>query len=368
MLPTNYFIILTRRCNLKCKYCGEDYLFEEPPIDLDYPISALNDFLEKDNTPISIQFYGGEPLLKIPLMEKIIDSLDFVQYWTVQTNALRLSQLDSTYFDKIKTILVSIDGRADTTDFNRGTGVYSKVLKNCQEIRANGYSGELVARMAVSEVADIYEEVRHLDSLDNPSFDYIHWQLDTQWDDDIHARWKNFDNWLNFSYNPGISKLVDWWYNEMTTGRVVGIVPFLPIINDLLNNTSSSLRCGAGIDSFAINPNGSISVCPISPEFKFSIVGDIWKNTPQDIHNTMFVGDPCPDCDVYGLCGGRCLFINKTKLWGEKGFIKVCSSVKHLIRELERIVPSIKELINNQVIKKEAFNYPLYNNGCEIIP
>ncbi|MBD3191195.1 MAG: TIGR04084 family radical SAM/SPASM domain-containing protein [Candidatus Heimdallarchaeota archaeon] len=359
-------MILTRVCNLKCKYCGEDAAFEPPPIEVAYSLETLKAFLEQDEH-VTIQFYGGEPLLRIPLLEKIMDTIE-AQQWSVQTNGCFLHQLPAQYLNRLDAILVSIDGRREITDWNRGDGIYNKVLKNCRIIRERGFKGDLIARMATSEVADIYKEVTHLASLTNPTFDHIHWQLDCQWDDDPAARWQDFDGWLKDSYNPGISRLVRWWVKKMEEREFVGITPFIPVMRSILFNEPSKLRCGAGLDSFAINPSGEISVCPISPEFAFSLVGDIHSDTPASIRNSMLVSEPCPSCDIFSICGGRCLFANQTKLWGQTGFQKVCETVRHLVSELQAIKSDVLELIDRGVVSEELFNYPSYNNGCEIIP
>ncbi|MHA1305327.1 MAG: putative peptide-modifying radical SAM/SPASM domain-containing protein, partial [Candidatus Heimdallarchaeaceae archaeon] len=80
------------------------------------------------------------------------------------------------------------------------------------------------------------------------------------------------------------------------------------------------------------------------------------------------IDEPCLSCEVYNLCGGRCLFANKTKLWGEEGFAEVCKTVKHLINELKKIKKEVLELIDNGIIEKSDFDYPAYNNTTEIIP
>ncbi|MCK5046627.1 MAG: SPASM domain-containing protein, partial [Candidatus Heimdallarchaeota archaeon] len=139
-------------------------------------------------------------------------------------------------------------------------------------------------------------------------------------------------------------------------------------MKSILEDSPSPLRCGAGLDSFAINPNGSISVCPISPEFDFSIVGDIQTSTPKSIRNSMRVTDPCPSCNIFGFCGGRCLFINQTKLWGAEAFKKVCGTVEHMVSELKSIKDEVQLLIEKGIISKTEFDYPSFNNGCEIIP
>ncbi len=364
----NYFLILTRACNLKCKYCGEDAAFELPPIDVNYSIESLRNFLLQDDSETTIQFYGGEPLIRIPLLEKIMDELPGIKHWSIQTNMINLHKLKPKYLTRLSSILASIDGREEMTDANRGEGVYSKVLENCKLARRNGFTGDLIARMAISEVADIYKEVTHLANLQSPGFNHIHWQLDSQWDDDPKARWKDFDHWMNNSYNPGITQLVQWWLENMQEGKIIGLVPFIPVMKSILDDSPSPLRCGAGLDSFAINPSGSISVCPISPEFDFSIVGDIKTSTPKSIRNSMKVAEPCPSCNIFGLCGGRCLFINQTKLWGAEAFKKVCGTVEHMVSELKTIKDDVQLLIEKGIISKTEFDYPGFNNGCEIIP
>jgi len=364
----NYFIILTRACNLKCRYCGEDASFEQPPIDLAYPLEQLKAFLAKDSSEITIQFYGGEPLLKLPLLLEVMDAIPKVRHWSIQTNALLLHKIPPSYLSRLSAILASIDGRQEINDANRGKGIYKKVLANCSYAQEHGFTGDLIARMTVSEVADIYEEVVHLASLEQPRFSHIHWQIDSQWDDSPTNRWVDFNSWVDRSYNPGISRLVSWWLDSLREGRVIGLVPFLPLMHSLLFNEPAKLRCGAGLDSFAINPDGQISVCPISPEFSFSLIGHITTHTPEMIRNSLAVIEPCPTCDVYTLCGGRCLFINYTKLWGEKYYAKVCHTVKHLIASLQRIVPEVRKLLAEGVLSPSSFDYPQYNNGCEIIP
>ncbi len=46
----------------------------------------------------------------------------------------------------------------------------------------------------------------------------------------------------------------------------------------------------------------------------------------------------------------------------------VCTTVKHLISELKGIRKEVEELIEKNIIKRELFDYPEYNNTAEIIP
>jgi putative peptide-modifying radical SAM enzyme len=229
-----------------------------------------------------------------------------------------------------------------------------------------GYEGDIVARMAVSQESDIYREVTHLLDLRNPRFKNVHWQLNVVWD--AEGNWTDYDTWVTEVYNPGISKLVQRWLRCMREGIVEGIVPFKPLMYSLLTDQGSTLRCGSGLDTFAIHVDGQIGICPISPDWEFSLVGDIWKTSPTELQNIMEVESPCPTCNEFRICGGRCLFANKQRLWGEEGFDKICLTVKHLINELRMIIPEVQELLDSGVFNLSDFSYPEFNNGCEIIP
>ncbi len=331
---------------------------------MQYSLDELAAFLEKDDD-VQLMLYGGEPTLRIPLLCQLMDRFPNARFM-LQTNALFLNKIPTEYVKRFHSILISIDGREEITDGYRSKGVYQRVLENVRWLIGVGYTGDIVARMAVSEDSDIYSDVCHLINLKNPTFNNVHWQLNVVWD--AEDNWTDFDKWLEDSYNPGISRLATEWVTRMREGKIEGIVPFKPLIYTMLTGDSSELRCGAGIDTFAIHVNGDIGICPISPDWDFTIVGNIRETNPVELKEIMHVDEPCPSCDEYGICGGRCLFANKERLWGEEGFRKVCATVKYLISTLREYIPTISSLIEEGLISLEEFRYPQYNNGCEIIP
>ena len=360
-MKMNYHMVLTRRCNLNCVYChgGEE---TGPETEIQYTLNELENFLSQD-TDSQLMFYGGEPTLRSELMMEMMDRFPNARFM-LQTNGLLLNRIENQHIKRFHSILVSIDGDRQITDFYRSDGVYNRVIENVQSVINSGYEGDLVARMAVSEQSDIYRDVRYL--LNLGFFKHVHWQLNAIWA--AEGNWTDFDSWVDTSYNPGITQLVDEWIERMEEGTVEGIVPFLPIMHTILTQDEARLRCGSGLDTFAIHVDGSIGICPISPDWEFSIVGHISDTNPEQLRNIMEVEEPCPSCEIFSICGGRCLFSNKQRLWGEDGFTKVCDTVKHLVKSLQKHTHEVQDLIDSGIISLNDFTYPEFNNGCEIIP
>ena len=302
-----WHIYLTRFCQLSCTYCGADPLFETIPHNPQYDTEELISFLKKDYSPI-INFYGGEPLLKIDSMIDIMDKC-LVQIpnirFVLQTNGLFLDKIPAFYVNLFHSILVSIDGRPELTNSYRGSNVFEKLHENLRYITKDClFKGELIARMTVSRNSDILKDVTYLLNPKNKlGFTHVHWQLDALWNSES---WNDFDQWMQNIYNSGIKHLVDWWVNEIReTRKIPGIVPFLGILTTLLTNEKTNIRCGAGVSSYTISTDGSIIFCPICPEEPEAVVGTL--TTEVSKLKKIHLQEPCITCEVRDICGGRCL-------------------------------------------------------------
>ncbi|MCE7741694.1 MAG: radical SAM protein, partial [Candidatus Heimdallarchaeota archaeon] len=178
----NWFIITTNRCNLFCTYCQNEP-HPDLPIRPSWKVDQLAQFLSEDDAP-TICFYGGEPLLFLDLVQEVMDTVPAIHF-TLQTNGLLLHKLPTEYLNRFSSILISLDGDEEITDFSRGKGTYQKIVQNIEDIRSRGFQGDLIARMAVHEKSKIFDDVLYLLNTDILTFDNVHWQLDVQWDEGI---------------------------------------------------------------------------------------------------------------------------------------------------------------------------------------
>ncbi len=339
----------------------------------------------------NVLFYGGEPLLNVDMMKRLMDEIEGIENWSVTTNGTLLEFIPDEVLFRLDAILVSIDGREATTDRKRGEGTYQRAVAGARSLRQRGWSGDLIARMTVSEHSDIEKDLIHLIDLkvdeedDNspPLFNHFHWQLNALWNPEP---WQDFKGWVADVYNPGIDTLIDYFMANLRAGVVIGIAPFTGLLSHLLDFQTTcnpaGMHCRSGLDAAALFPDGRITACPTAPDL-FSL-GNITGATESMQGGFAEMEGVCAKCEVLDHCGGRCLVANRF-LREEEDFPTVCTATKHYIRALEGRIPEIMELISEGVVdfsqldapppRREdgtldlsTLRYPLYNNSIEIIP
>lgn len=365
-----FHLIVTDDCNLCCSYCRGKMFEEEDPAghspgtideticeNLAFPLTELYAFLARDQHAV-LTFIGGEPLIRSDLVMEIMDDAP-VKRFMLQTNGTLLSKLPKEYTNRFETILISIDGDKALTDGHRGEGIYDMVLSTANLIRKNGYNGELIARMTIAEDTDIFSAVTHLAH----HFTSIHWQMDADFTGDFSHR--RFAVWSE-EYNAGIRRLVSEWVSRIEkTGVVPKWYPFLSTTEDLLLGRSSKLRCGSGYANYSIMTNGWIAPCPIMVGMADYYAGHVRDADPIHLPEVP-IGEPCLSCDIYGFCGGRCLYSNIVRPWRDESRL-VCGTVRALHDALVENLPRIQKMLDDGTLSMKAFAHTRYN-GCEIIP
>ena len=139
---------LTEQCNLRCKYClygdtNKDYrFFGKKEMSYDTARKAI-DFLmshSKHDEKVYVGFYGGEPLLRFPLIKQIVRYIKdtypnrTVDY-SMTTNMTLMTEEIADFLANIEgmSVVVSMDGPEQIHNKNRvfpdGTGSFSYALK-----------------------------------------------------------------------------------------------------------------------------------------------------------------------------------------------------------------------------------------------
>ena len=124
---------LTRKCNLHCRFCGQDHA---PVKELDLPdwLGILEQL--REYAPGTILFlWGGEPLLS-PHFRAVTEAavrMDFPL--EIVTNGTRIDSHANLLREHFQRLYVSVDGPETVHDSIRGKGVFARVKANLELLR-----------------------------------------------------------------------------------------------------------------------------------------------------------------------------------------------------------------------------------------
>ena len=249
-------LILTSDCNLACDYCyqtrGAAYM------DANVAVQAIDSFLENSRPRARIDFYGGEPLMAFPLMQRVMEyssekasSMDKKVSYGFTTNGMLLGRDVFDVLSRFEGHLgVSLDGSPEIHTLGRGPHSWPNV-RLIQEFgrRNKQWSMWINAVVTPSNVGHVSQSVRFLHAL-NLGRIHLSYQYEGNWRDEHYRTLaRQFD------------ELAEWGM-DVYSRRREGLI-------DALKRTipgKQPFACTAGQDRFAVMPDGSIYGCfPLAP-------------------------------------------------------------------------------------------------------
>ena len=90
----NISLILTKQCNLRCRYCFESH--ENVWMSEETALRAIDMAMSDGSGSVGVSFFGGEPLLRKPLIHRCVEYAkgfpDVRFRWNMTTNGLLLDE------------------------------------------------------------------------------------------------------------------------------------------------------------------------------------------------------------------------------------------------------------------------------------
>lgn len=144
---------VTDACNLKCKYCAYGELYEDydkrhgkkmrfdmarSMIDYLYPLWSSK-YNTSSQQILYISFYGGEPLLNMPLIEKVVEYTKGLKIshrsvrFSMTTNAMLLDRYMDFLAEQDFSLLISLDGNRRNNSYrvdHLGQPSFDRVVRN----------------------------------------------------------------------------------------------------------------------------------------------------------------------------------------------------------------------------------------------
>jgi uncharacterized protein len=326
--------VLSEKCNLNCSYCGVDK-WSKKRIDADLYLEEFKKLREQFPTEkIKIDFFGGEPLLQMDLIEYIIDNIkdDNIKYF-MPTNALLLTDEIVNFLNE-KNIEISISFDGLWQDKNRlqlnGKGTLDRFLEKkhlfkklnnvkCHTMISRGCYNLLENHLFIKNEFGFNSEftlVRDVGLWNKSSIEKL---------------------------KMGIKELFDWYENNTNEEMPFLILFYLRHFLEYHDKGHITQFCGAGKDIFMFSDN------KVVPCTRFKDSPEMIEKIPKFINM-----EKCQSCEVKYYCRKGCLF---EQIKNQGPIEELCVAYKYIYSLVGKMSSKLKsDLHFRKIIKEELIN------------
>ena len=318
---------LTDFCNLRCKYCfiegGKVGSYTNRHMSSDIAIAALDKFAATIRSnhlpkPPSVVFYGGEPILNLPVLCFALKHIEELQNERclpervdkiLITNGTRITREIAEILKRHNvSVSVSLDGPQFLHDQNR---IYHSSRGSFQDsLRGYNILREIGLRPTVSCV------------LSESSLDYVsqimHWLLE---DLGVHALGFN-----HVSIVPNVNQYDHVYETRLAEALIQSyeIVLKYPDVyerrmsrklNSFLERNVVKADCTGCGEQITVSPDGRIGICQGYMGNRNTFIGDVFDDNFDPVSHPIWVEwshrsplnmPQCRNCPALAICGGGC--------------------------------------------------------------
>lgn len=310
----NFLIFTNMQCNLACSYCFEEGLMSQDKMSeavSEQLILFLNKKI-KEGAPekVLITFYGGEPLINRPLIERVAlelntlsETAQFNLSYKIITNGTLLTHdvVDWLKNLGVDTLKITLDGGRSTHDstrpFKNGKGSFDIIFNNL-EYAVKHLNIILNCNMTKENIQGIFDL---FDLLDTVKWSRLIKQVDVKpvmstYSDSLKCSPEG--NELPYNYDE---ENIDSFYKIHTMLKERGYLTdegsaglFCPVINKSGN--------------FIVAVNGDIYECPSTVGIDKFKVGSVFDLDKKETIYTEEMWLRCKECVYAPICGGGCMY------------------------------------------------------------
>jgi len=321
----NLVLVPTLNCNFNCPYCFE----REKRVSSmsDQTVDNLINFIKSlgNLTELTLTWYGGEPLLAYPTIEKILNRIHEevpvkVKSHSLITNGYLFNEEIVHLFQKypLNTIQITLDGVKER--HNRLRALKATNAPTFDKIQES-------IDLVVNRLPETELHIRvNIDKNNVDDFFQIN--------NDIHAKYKG----KNILVYPGIirlenaekTNLVEPAFGRWETANLLYELYSKGILDGDIYPVQRVARtcCALCVNSYIIGPMGEIYKCWNDVSDRSKIVGYIDKSeiTNKKLYYRYHLGcawynDPtCKKCFFLPICNGKCAWYNERNLYHNGNF------------------------------------------------
>lgn len=304
------FIMLGDACNLQCKYCLQhDIVNKSQTTGMN---QDLIPFLKK-NPDLHVVFYGGEPLLYLDSIKKIIDGLDGMKF-SIISNGKRLTQEVVEYLNE-KNIGVAISWDGKNSMQTRGFDVVKEKEELLLAIDNLCLTGVLSSQNYIGDY------LKSLDEFDRKYFarhdGHITCNVDEVMDLGMEENGLTEIDLKKMQKQSEkiCSEFQSFFYGENTISPIKEIfITSLISKLDMLQKKRKPTRavCGNGYSVMNVDLRGNLYRCHNTRDCVGTIY-DTYENCLGKViqyDKTKENYATCKDCPVYAICRSGCPLVS----------------------------------------------------------
>lgn len=301
-------ILPTEDCNFRCIYCYENH--EKKYMSGEIQNRLMDFILDRlqDVDSISIDWFGGEPLIAMNLIESISESIKkiclqhrikFVASMTTNGYILTADMVRRLRKCNVFSYQITLDGFQQTHDQQRilsnGQGTWKKVIDNLLDIKNNYHSSMLEITVRVNLSREIYKNYK----------EFIDFLKDNFSDD------KRFRYLFRMVMDYG--NLDEEVKNTFITEKEYFEVLFYSLKQGLYNATIPNCISPGGMlcyayksSTYVIQPDGIISKCTLNLYNDINCIGSLstgeYRTTNYFTNIIKKKNAKCKECVKYPIC------------------------------------------------------------------
>jgi uncharacterized protein len=292
---------------------------------------AAIDYLKKysiDSNEVSIVFYGGEPLLNLPVIKNSIEYANKIftdqkVSFSMTTNATQITPEISRYlFDNNVSVKVSVDGPQDVHDRYRrnskGKGSYQRTirgLKNLHEAYGDVFTVKVSLNMVYAppfSSDQIEKRVNLWNELDWLSYDILasmSYYIGPRLPNISHNEDKNLLRWAfeDYVYNKQKNKLPHPLSIALME-KSLAVLSQRAIYKEATNKFALNGCCIPGLRRIFVTTSGHFRLCERIP-ISAPVIGNVKKGIDLDVLYKVYIKDYgdmslkiCKNCWAINIC------------------------------------------------------------------
>lgn len=359
-------LIPTLRCNLHCSYCFAknktsefDMSVETAKLAIDFFLNHFNCF---ENCTYIVDLTGaGEPLLRFDFILEVNKYVKIIEkskkihiYCQMATNGMLLNSEISKIIQEAGIIFgVSLDGDKNSSENRKGLDYYL-VEKNIDAVKYKDFFGLAATYDGFNN--DIISMFNSLNAFEPSVIGIKPARLPSSHKNAINE--KNIDKVL-FSYK----KFAEYLYDLLNKKKldvwnrfIKSEDYFARFLKIMLRKTKVRYRCSAGINSFSVDSNGNILICPVFmgiEEYKLGTIKEGFCLKKLEELQALYADniEKCKICWAKNACAGECFnvsYLNSGNLNTPNE--TMCMLKKYLIQLSMYFWTALK--INNPILYK----------------